>query len=152
MKVTFKYGIQTYSGEIDKMVYGSYRNDKLCLGRNYVYPALDEHHHKLGAIGRNMALLFSGADSLYRDNFKTYATANGKKALYKDRLVPSGYAMFVKMMQAWQKSDMTHVDLATVTIAEIVALDADVRTIARAVEAGFLPTVFGYDVLTGDIL
>ena len=33
MKVKFKYGIQTYSGTVDEMVYGSYRDGKLCIGR-----------------------------------------------------------------------------------------------------------------------
>ena len=47
MKVKFKYGIQTYSGTIDEMVYGSYRDDKLCIGREYVYPTPERENNAL---------------------------------------------------------------------------------------------------------
>ncbi len=38
MKVKFKYGIQTYSGTVDEMTFGSYRKGTLCIGRKYVIP------------------------------------------------------------------------------------------------------------------
>jgi hypothetical protein len=34
MRVTFKYGIKTFSGTIDSMVYGAYRDGNLCIGRD----------------------------------------------------------------------------------------------------------------------
>ena len=33
MKVKFKYGIATQAAPFDEMVYGSYRDHKLCIGR-----------------------------------------------------------------------------------------------------------------------
>jgi len=152
MKVKFKHSIKTFSGEVEEMVYGSYRKGKLCIGRDYVYPTLNAHNHQMGAACRNLSLVYNRADSLYRDNFKMYSRQTGLKPGFPDhKLVPSGFALFMKMMYAWRDSDPTHVDLATVTIADIVALDAEVRTVARAVDAGFLPTVAGYAAMTGDI-
>jgi hypothetical protein len=43
------------------------------------------------------------------------------------------------------------VDLATVTIGDIITLDADVRTIARAVDGGFLKSLSLYSDLSADI-
>jgi hypothetical protein len=65
--------------------------------------------------------------------------------------MPSAYNFFMKLMYAWQESDPEHVDLSTVTIADIVAMDADVRTVARAIGAMYLRRVRPYADLTSDI-
>lgn len=141
MKVTFSYPTRTLSGKEDDTVFGAYRNNNLCLARKFVYPEITEQHHNLGSIAKNLALVYKAAAAPYKADLKAYSKRNGKKSYYKARWIPSGYAMFVKMMQAWAESDPTHVDLLTVTVADIVALDAEVRTISKAVDAGFLPNV-----------
>jgi len=150
MKVTFKYGIKTFSGTIDEMVYGSFRDDNLCIGREYVYPKITDNNHEKGESVKNLALVYHEASPDYIQDLKTYATRYGK-TLPKDKLLPTAFALFIKMMYAWQASDPTHVDLKAVTIADIVALDADVRTIARAVDAEFLPYVSVSDDLINEI-
>lgn len=42
MKVKIKYGIGTYSGNLDDMEYGNHRDGKLCIGREFGYPRLTE--------------------------------------------------------------------------------------------------------------
>lgn len=151
MKVIFKYAVQTYSGEIDKMVYGSYRKGELCLGRKFVYPTLNDHHHSFGAVGANLADLFANISPTYAQDMKLYTTLNGNQNERKDKVLPGPYALFVKMMRAWAKSDPEHVDLATITLADIIALDANVRTIKRAIAAKYLKKVKGGDALTAGI-
>jgi len=85
---------------------------------------------------------------MYRHRYKLLGVPRNPLARHP---VAGPFALFVKMMYAWQASDPTHIDLATVTIADIVALDAEVRTIARAVTAGFLPIIPLYADLTADI-
>ncbi|MDD4223400.1 MAG: hypothetical protein PHD87_02305, partial [Candidatus Cloacimonetes bacterium] len=68
MKVKFKYGIATYSGTIDEMVYGSYRDDKLCIGREYVYPRLTEYNAAIGGAGANLAILWASGSAEYKAN------------------------------------------------------------------------------------
>lgn len=150
MKVTFKHSIQTFSGEIEKMVYGSYRKGKLCLGREYVYPTLNANHHDKGAITKNLAIVFAAVTPAYAQNLKTYTGKNVANEP-EDKFLPTSFAIFMKMMYAWYKSDTEHVNLSTVTIADIVALDADVRTIKRAIDAGFLKKVKDYSTLTAGI-
>jgi hypothetical protein len=151
MKVKFKYGIKTYSGTIDEMVYGSFRHDNLCIGREYVYPTLTANNHLKGTVLKNLASVYHDISVEYLADLKTYGVRNGQDNTPNDSLVPSAFSLWLKMMYAWQKSDPTHVDLATLTLADIVALDAEVSTIARAVEAEFLPMVSVYDDLTSDI-
>jgi hypothetical protein len=151
MKVKFKFGIKTYSGLADDMVYGSYRDDNLCIGRVYVYPTLTQNNHDKGKAVSNLAGIFRDAGADYLADLKKYATRNGQENVPKDKLIPSAFALFMKMMYAWQKSDPTHVDLTTITIADIVSADADVRNISRAVEAEFLPLIATFDDLTHNI-
>jgi len=151
MKVIFKYGIKTYSGTIDDMVYGSFRKDELCIGRAYVYPTITADNHLKGAIMKNLASVYHNVSPTYLQNLKTYALRNGQENVPKTKLIPSCFSMFLVMMFAWFKSDPEHVDLSTVTVADIVALDADVQTIASAVTAGFLPHISNSADLTSGI-
>jgi hypothetical protein len=151
MKVKFKFGIKTYSGTIDEMTYGSFRHDNLCIGREYVYPTLTEDNHLKGSIVKNLASVFHNSAPAYVTDLKTYCLRNGQENVPKDKLIPTCFSMFIKMMFAWQASDPEHVDLTTVTVADIVSLDADVKTIARAVAAEFLPYISVYDDLTHPI-
>lgn len=150
MKVTFKHSIQTFSGEIEKMVYGSYRKGKLCLGREYVYPTLNANHHDKGAITKNLAIVYSNISPTYLQDLKTYTGENAANEP-EDKVLPTSFSLFMKMMYAWLKSDIEHVNLTAVTVADIVALDADVVTIKRAIDAGFLPKVKDYATLTAEI-
>jgi hypothetical protein len=151
MKVTFKYGIRTYSGLADGMVYGSYRDDNLCIGRVYVYPTLTENNHTKGKILTNLASVYGAAAETYIADLKLYATRNGQENVPKTQCVPTSFSLFLKMMYGWYDSDPTHVDLETVTVADIVSGDAEVRTIARAVEAGFLPGISVWEDLNHNI-
>ena len=151
MKVKFKYGIKTYSGKVDEMVYGSFRHDNLCISREFVYPTLTEDNHLKGSMLKNLALVYHDADEDYVADLKTYSYRNGQSNVPKDKLVPTAFSMFLKMMYAWYETDPEHVDLTTVTVADIVTMDADVRTLARAVAAGFLPYITVYDDLTHGI-
>jgi hypothetical protein len=151
MKVIFKHSIKTFSGEVDDMVYNSCRHDELCIGRDFTYPTLTANNHKIGAVGTNLAIVYRNATAAYKADFKAYADLNGVRPALRKKWLPTGYALFVKMMYAWYDSDPTHVDLSTVTIADISALDADVRSVARAVEAGFLPLLKGSTTLVANI-
>ena len=155
MKVSFNYGISTYSGTEDRMVYQSWFHNRLCMGRKFVYPTLNENHHHLGAIGKNLRSVYKTANAAYTDDFKEYALRNKQQntSRYLEFLhpMPGPMALFVEMMFAWQKTDPTHIDLTAITVADIVTRDADVRTVKRAVDASYLLVVNPYNDLTSDI-
>jgi len=152
MKVKFKFGIKTYSGTVNDMTYGSYRNGNLCIGREYVYPKITANNTEKGAIVRNLAKQYHLLNPDYLADLKTYAERNGQENVPKTKLIPTAFALFLKMMYAWYESDPEHIDLSEVTLEDTVSADADVRTIARAVEAEYLPYVSVYDDLTSGIL
>ena len=151
MKVRFKFGIKTFSGTSDEMTYGSYAKNTLCLGRQYVTPEYTANNQHVGAIGKNLASVFKNASAEYIADLKSYATRNGKENFHYGKLALGAYVLFVKLMYAWYKTDPTHIDLTAVTIADIVTKDADVRTIKRAIDAGYIRSIKSYADLTSDI-
>ncbi|MCB5284951.1 MAG: hypothetical protein LHW45_05095 [Candidatus Cloacimonetes bacterium] len=147
MKVRFKYGIATYSGTIDEMVYGSYRDDKLCIGREYVYPRLTANNEALGSVGSNLAILWANASAEYKADLKEYGLRNGSQNIPKTQLPPTNYALWIKLMYAW-KEDTPSVDLATLTVEDFELAGASVSTVKNAIDNGYLDKVGTYDDLT----
>jgi hypothetical protein len=147
MKVKFKYGINTYSGTLDQMVYGSYRDGNLCIGRQYVYPTLTAHNTALGSIVKNLAGIWAGATALFKADLKTYAGRYANEVIPKSQGAPSCYALFLKMMHAWADSD-ANIDLATLTAEDITASGTVMNTVKNCVDSGFLPAVSNYATLT----
>ncbi len=147
MKVKFKYGIRTYSGTVDEMTYGSYRKGAICIGRKWVYPTLSEHSQTLGDILKNLGVLYRSCDEDYLADLKTYAVKNGKENVRYNQLVPTAYAIFMKLMFAWKKSDPEHVDLATISLGDIVMAEAPVLTIKDTVDYDLLARVSDYEDL-----
>jgi len=155
MKINFRGGVKTFSGFWDDYVYQSCLNRKICIGRDYTYPEITANNHTMGSIAKNLKIIYRNAAPGYVEDLKTYR--HSYKQLKRSRnpftriMVPGFYALMIKMMYNWYDSDPEHVDLTTVTIGDIIALDADVKTIARAVEADFLPMIPDYEELTNPI-
>lgn len=147
MKVKFKYGIRTYSGTVDEMVYGSYRKGKLCIGREYVYPRLTTNNEKLGTIAGNLRLLWDEFSTGWKNDLATYALRNGTENVSKTKLIPSRYALYVKLMYAWAKDDPTHVDLTSLNGEDLVSLGTPIATVKAAIESGYLAPVADFSDL-----
>ncbi|MCB5285637.1 MAG: hypothetical protein LHW45_08625 [Candidatus Cloacimonetes bacterium] len=147
MKVKFKYAIRTYSGTIDEMVYGSYRDDKLCIGREYVYPRLTANNEALGSVGSNLATLWANASAEYKADLKEYGLRNGSQNIPKTQLPPTNYALWIKLMYAW-KEDTPSVDLATLTVEDFELAGDTAATVKNAIDSGYLDPVSVYDDLT----
>ncbi len=147
MKVVFKYGIATYSGLIDEMVYGSYRDGKLCIGREYVYPRLTANNTLLGSVGSNLAMLWGEASSAYKTDLKTYSQRNGTENIPKTQLPPTNYALWIKLMYAWADENPS-VDLKTLTAEDFGITGSAVSTVKNAIDNGYLDKVSMYDDLT----
>lgn len=155
MKIKFRWGIKTFSGYGDDMVYENCLNGKLCIGRDYTYPKITEKNHAIGSAAKNLTNVYKGVSPTYAQDLaiyrSRYTALKVPRNPQKRKLFAGKYTLFVKMMYNWAESDPEHVDLGSITIADIVALDANVRTICRAVEAGFLPMIPVYLDLTAGI-
>ena len=156
MKAAFENGVSTYSGKYDEVVYQSWFRGRLCYVRKYAYPTLGEVHENMKNISLNLNSLYMTANPLYVADLKAYAKKNQSQNVsrIKENLhkMPSSKSLFIHCMWMWYDSDPTHVDLKTVTLADIMLMDAPVQTISKCVDAGYLRRVKGYDTYTNEIV
>ena len=143
MKVRFRFGIRTYSGTIDDMTYGSYRRNKLCIGREWVLPILTPQNTELGASMANLAVLWAAASNEYKADFKTYSVKYASEQVSIRQLPPTGFSLFIKAMWAWAEDEGPTLDLKSVTIEDVGTLGGKVASVAACVTNGYLPEVEG---------
>ena len=151
MKVKFRFGIRTYSGTVDEMTYENCKQGRLCLGREYVVPKYTGQNQLLGAIMKNLASVYHSTSVEYNADLKTYVTRARSYYMRTPKIQATAFSIFIQMLFAWYDTDPEHIDLSTVTVDDIVTKDADVRTLKRAIEAGFIKLIPVYDDLTSDI-
>lgn len=146
MKVQLEPYLWQLSGKRGDLVYCCNREQGGMYARRYVYPRLGEHNHRMGsATARIHALQPSEA---YRLDLKDYLWQLCREHRYCR--VRSWSGLYVKLMYALAKADPT-VDLGTLSREEIYARDLPCRTVKRAVEAGLLPEVRGYQAYTAEM-
>ena len=147
MKVKFKYGIRTYSGTVDEMTYGSYRKGRVCIGRRYVVPKATDQNVIFGEAGANLAKVWRAASAEYRTDFKLYSALYGTYVCKGNELPPNGYALFIKAMHNWAKSEEPPVELDYLQVEDVSTLGAPISSVANCIGAGFLPSVPGQENL-----
>ncbi len=151
MKVTFKYGIGSYAGTADGMVYTPTRNKMGSIARIYVVPRTTANNTLRGNIMKNLAVVWGSVSSGYKDDMISYCnlwntTYNDPQDAFAPRR--SSFAMFVDMMYRFSELDSGHVDLETVTISDLRTVSEDIGSIAVAVVNGYLQSVPGADTFT----
>lgn len=151
MKTTFEWPVRTFSGTRDQTTYMSMYDDYICIARRWVMPEVTPQQGTLTEISKNLRIVWSTANSLYKADIKEYSKKYKQEKLRPWVFPPRAYSIFITLMYVWRDSDPAHVDLKTVTVADIVALDAAVRTVKRAVEEQFLVPVSDYSTLDNDI-
>jgi hypothetical protein len=148
MKTKLKYGIATYSGTIDEITFGSYKNDTVCIARKYVKPRLTENNTLMGDIAKNLSTIYAECSELYKSDLRTYADLYGKQKSEPGKLAPNGYSLFIKMMFAFAEANEASITLDTITFNDIQSLFSDITSVALAVESGYLPNLNGAELLT----
>ena len=151
MKIVFEWPFKTYSGTLQEMTYQSCRHGNLCMGRDWVKPDNTVNNARLGRIAQNLIRIWDSANPAYKEDLKLYARLYKAQKLKAGQFPPTAYSIFVKLMYAWQRSSAQQVDLATVTLAELVELDAAVCSVAKAVLAQLIKPVKGYDALNYEL-
>ena len=151
MKVKFKYGIRTFSGTLDEMTYGSYKDGQLCIGRRWVQPRPTDQNAAVGSAAKNLSSIWGQASEDYKADFKTYARRYGKQACAYNMLPPTGYSLWIKAMYAWAKDEDPDLDLSSLTFEDVVTLGSKVASVSACVSNGYLPAVSPYDDLDAEI-
>ena len=140
----------TYSGTIDEITFGSYRDDTVCIARKYVIPRLTSNNTLMGTTLKNLAAVWSDVSVGYKDELKIYAAKNVAN-IPRGFLAPTSFSIWVKMLFLFHELDEGHIDLSTITYTDLLTVGDDIINIAAAVENGYLEKVDGADELTSNM-
>jgi len=156
MRAYFKNMIQAYNGKCDGLVY--YFNPRLnrILVRPHVKPRATEQTRKFAAIATNLKALAPSEG--FKTDMKVYVDLYNRKLSRHATPVQNWYNAYTKMMYALESGDWKDesgeqivVDLSTITRAFIYDNELPCISVKRAVEAGILASVNGYELLTQEI-
>jgi hypothetical protein len=144
MKVYFKNMLKAYRGACDGLIY--YYNPRLnrLLVRTYAKPRKTENNRLFGRVARNLREL-NPSDAFIRD-MTIYADIHLRRAKEGEPVYNNWYMAYTRMMYNLPKHD-PYVQLETLTRNQIETNDLPCRSVKRAVEAGLLESVPGYELL-----
>lgn len=144
MKVRYKKAMCGYSGTVDEAVYYYHPGLDENLMREYVRPQTSMSNLRLKDIMANLKLLAPSAG--FKQNLKDYLLAYKNMKEHKGENLLTWNNLFLRMMFALEKA-YPGVFLTTLTREQIYAEDLPCQSVKRAVEAGLLPQVEGYQRL-----
>lgn len=150
MKVTFKYGIGSFSGTTDMMVFRPTTNKLGSIGRKWVMPAITSNNTLRGVILKNLSQCWNSCASGYRADMKTYCSKwNTEYADPSDPFSPrlTSFGMFVRLLYKFSDLDSGHIDLSTITYTDLQTVATDIESIAAATSSGYLDAVSGAESL-----
>jgi hypothetical protein len=144
MKVSYKELVRTYRGKKDGIVYYYHPGLECYIAREYVKPKATENNRKTGAIMKNLKAL--NISEAYRSDLNYYLKLLRSHAKTEHYMRGNQWSMFLKLM--WAMAKQRGLDLETLTRDMIESDNLPCRSVKAAVEAGLLPRVNGYELMT----
>ena len=138
MKVQLKNIMKAYSGKCDGLVYYYDSSLDRMICRRYVRPRISSQNLRMAAISKNLKALKPSEE--YITDLKYYAALAKRPGR---RLSWSN--VYVKLMHAVAAA--WDLDLAVLDKATIYELDLPCISVAKAIKAGILEPVVGYERL-----
>ncbi len=139
-----QFGQTPVSGKSGELVYCYNRRTGGMYAREYVYPELNENNHKMGSVAKNLFKIQPSDDFKYDCRTYAYLYANSRKN--RGVKIWTWSNCYLHLMYAMAKA-VPDVDLSTLTREEIYQRDLPCVSVKRAVEAGLLEAVEGYQRL-----
>ncbi|MBW6513437.1 MAG: hypothetical protein K0B87_01630 [Candidatus Syntrophosphaera sp.] len=149
MRAYFKNMLLCYQGKCDGLVYYFNRSLNRVIVRPLVKPRPTENSRRFGRISANLKNLEPSAS--FRSDLRVYVDIFNSRVANQDVVLQNWYNAFTRLRWNLAKSDPGYIDLETITRAQIEANDLPCRTVKRAVEAGLLAPVNGYELLTQEM-
>lgn len=149
MKVFFKNMVMAYRGKCDGLVY--YYNPRLnrMVARAHVKRRRTAQNDLFKAVSAQLKAL-APAEGFKRD-LATYVELYNRKAANFRHPLNNWYNAYTRMMWALAKKDPANIDLTTISRESIYEQGLQCISVKRAVEAGLLEAVKGWEGLAGEI-
>ncbi len=148
MKVKFKYGIKSFSGTLDGLVYSNYESRDVVIGKLYSDQTLTSQNHAIGNSMKNIASVYALTNDAFKDDLTIYAVKLYNQPEYYGKLAANKYSMFCKAVyNICNNNDSVNISSFSVDDLSVGGLMTNVKGL---VEAGYLPEVDGYEDLTNN--
>jgi len=148
MKVSFENCVSMLSGKQGEIVYCYNRALGTVYARRYVYPLLHEQNHRMGSATANIHALKPSEG--YIADLRDYIWSFNRMRVNRLHRLHTWTGLYVKLMFAMARTDAS-IDLRTLTREDIHTLDLPCLSVQRAVQAGLLPEVPGWEGMTREI-
>lgn len=148
MKVILKNMVTGFTGSADDMIY--YYNRKLnrCYARRRPVVSIRTQHHRLKAVMENLKHIHPSAG--FKADLDRYLAVHNALPKNKWCCLLNWSNVYMKLLYALADRDES-IDLTCLTREDIYALDLPCKSVKRAVEAGLLPKVKGYEAWVEEI-
>lgn len=153
MKVKFKFGIKSYSGTLDDLVYANYADRSVVVGRMLAENReLTEQNVTMGSRMSIISAVYGAASNDFKEDLAKYAKKMYKLKEFSKRIAGNSYSVFTKVIWNASKDTENPLDIDTLTVDDLemgsLTQISDVKTI---VENGYLPVVDGYETYQSSI-
>ena len=148
MKAIFKNMIQAYTGTCDSLVYYYNRRLNRVIVRPWVKPRPSESTRRFARVSSNLKAL--NLSEAFRYDLRIYVDIFNSRTANADVILQNWYNAFTRMMWNLAKNN-PEIDLETITRSYIYDNELPCISVKRAVEAGLLAPVTGYELLTAEI-
>lgn len=147
MKVKFKYGIKSYSGLLDEMVFCNYKARDVVIGREYnPSQRITTNNTKMGQCMVNIVMIYNATTEAYKAQLTEYAQKMFMLPEYQGKLAGNKMTVFLKMMWAWANTQAGAETLLNLSLDDFsLGAYEDLVNIKVAVDNGYLPAVDGYE-------
>ena len=147
MKVKYKELLRSYRGKMDGLVYYYHPYLRRCIAREYVKPRPTENNRRLGAVSANLRALEPAWE--FRQDLKVYRSLLLQHPGTEHYTRGNQWSLFTRLM--WSQCRAAGLDPEFITRAQIETVELPCRSVKAAVEAGLLPEVPGYELLTREM-
>ncbi len=153
MKVKFRYGIKSYSGTLDELVFAAYEDRNVVIGREL--PSGFERqaqHDVIANYSVKLGEFYRGLSEGFKSDLAAYSKQMYNLKAYSKKIAGSGYSVFVKMIWAASKDANSPVDVMSLSVDDISAgAYSMIESVKVAVDNGYLPLVEDYEVYTNTL-
>lgn len=154
MKIKFKYGIKSFSGLFDEMIFANYERDKVVIGRMYnPSPRVTQNNEFMGTVMQNITKLWDAVSQAYKKDCKNYAYKMFGLPKFDGKVSGNGFSVFVKIIWAASKDPENPLDLMALSVDDLeVGAYTQIESVKVCVENDYLPVVDGYEAYDSEIV
>ncbi len=146
MKVKFKNLVGGYTGKVDGLVIYLHKESGTYVVRRAPRKNLQEQNHNITSTSKNLWNIHPS--DAYKNDLRTYIETYKRSRIKNKKVFISWNNAYYSLLYEMQRRMPEQVDLKTITRQQIMDEDLPCKNVASAVQAGLLPEVKGWQLLT----